>query len=153
MLPPQSPADVEPVEAELRLLDDRLRLVWNPRAFLATPGSFTAEGQPIPARYDGRWQVILLNGDPEPPIICSLTEDGSAQKAYKPVGPWIVEFLRKWDSQNVHYATAMAEAWAADDQRRTAVLAPNDAMLEDVERRAFQWSGRELFPGFTPPTA
>lgn len=151
MLPPQSPTDVDPIERELRLLDDRLRIVWNPRAFLACPGSFDAQGNAIPPRYDGRWQVILLNGDPTPPIIYTVAEDG--QKAYRPVGPGLVTFMRLWDAQNVHRAREIARMEAdAERAEAAALLTHRDTVLDQLDRHAAHWSGRELFPGFTPPT-
>lgn len=151
MLPPQGDADVRPVETALRQLDDRLRIVWNPQAYLICPGSFDATGKNIPARYDGRWQVIILNGDPQPPVVYTLAEEGAGRKAYRPVGDWLVPFMQRWDAQNVHRAQALASMYAAEDEaRHSALVSHREAVLAAVDEHAFQWSGRELFPGFTP---
>lgn len=151
---PQSPADVLPVETDLRRLDDRLRIVWNPSAFLACPGSFDASGNAIPARYDGRWQVIILNGDPIPPIIYTLAEEGAGRKAYRPVGSWLVAFMQQWDTANVHRAHAIAAMQAAEAQaKHAAEQASRETVLAGVDEHAYRFSGREVFPGFTPNPA
>lgn len=157
MLAPQSPADVLPVETALRTLDDQLRIVWNPTAFLACPGSYDALGHAIPARYDGRWQVVRLRspGDPDPALIYTVAHDGEGRKAYKPVGPWLVAFMQRWDAANRHFAEEMAKRHAENDRLEAAakVSRYEAEILEAAERSVAPLSGREMFPGFSPTPA
>ena len=58
---PQSWAEVKPFEDELRRMDDRLRIHWNPKAVprystLVGPG-----GKRAVLGFDGRWEVICLD--------------------------------------------------------------------------------------------
>lgn len=145
--PPQSDADVKPIETALRALDPCLSLVWNPTAYLACPGSFDAYGKPLPARHEGRWQVrrITLGKDE---CIYTVCFDGEQQKAYRAVGWWLVDFMQRWDAANVRAVQELHRLQAEDEKREADRQAQNEAQRnEAADRRAFDWSGKELFSG------
>lgn len=114
---PQSWVDeVAPIEQACRLLDDRIRIVWNPIAYLARPGVFDALGTAIPPLYEGRYQVVVPGTlDGELVALHTLGSELGPHKPYRAVGPWLVEFLQRWDTQNVHQAEAMRQAVAESD--------------------------------------
>lgn len=116
-----------PIEQACRLLDDRIRLVWNPIAYLARPGAFDAFGVAIPPAYEGRYQVVVPGSlDGELVALHTLGNELGPHKPYRAVGPWLVEFLQQWDTQNVHQAAAMQQAVAesdAENRRAEASLA------------------------------
>jgi hypothetical protein len=68
---PQSPVEIAPIEQALRLLDDQLRIVWNPMCVASRPGYIDAHGKVSPPVYDGRWEIVRLQGhiDPNPVVV------------------------------------------------------------------------------------
>jgi hypothetical protein len=121
---PQSRAEVDPVEQSLRLLDDALRIEWEPRAVMVKRGGYDARGKVINPVYDGRWKVVKKH-DPfrtamwrEDSLVCYLTAPmvtGSgeakvhaltADGPYAPVGEWVVELFRSWDRANRAFVDA-----------------------------------------------
>lgn len=115
---PQSRTEVDPVEAELRRLDDDLRIEWEPKAVMVKRGGYTARGQVVNPVYDGRW-VIVKKGDPfrtqsyrpdtrvcfvtQPVEVGSGTTKMTAMREdgpYAPVGDWLVTVMRSWDRHN-----------------------------------------------------
>lgn len=115
---PQSWHEVKPFEDELRRLDDRLRIAWNPKAIVTKPGSFDVMGSVVPPEYAGRWEVIL----PDDPfrsqtyrawtLVCRVTQPVEVKAAgmtmpamadrgpYAPIGQWLVDFLKAADRHN-----------------------------------------------------
>jgi hypothetical protein len=157
---PQGPDEVRPVVEQLRLLDPRLDVLWNPRCVLVTAGGYDALGRLIAPVYDGRWQVILHDralqtatwrdhvlvctvtapAADAPPGVHALTHDGP----YAPLGEWLVEHLRAIDqanAANVARISAALDAAAARQDR-----ARDDATAEAVGeacRRAFHTGAAE----------
>ena len=108
--------EVAPIEQACRLLDDRIRIVWNPIAYLARPGAFDAHGKTIPPLYEGRYQVVVPGAlDGQLVALHTLGNELGPHKPYRAVGPWLIEFLQRWDTQNVHHAEAMRTAIAESD--------------------------------------
>lgn len=133
-LPPQSRDEVEPVERQLRLIDDAIRLEWEPKAVMTKRGGYDAMGRVINPVYDGRW-AIVKKGDPfrtqsyrpdsricfvTAPVtigygtkqITAMQEDGP----YAPVGEWLVTVMRSWDEHNreaMQEASAILDDWNA----------------------------------------
>lgn len=100
--------EVRPVERALQGIDPNLRIVWNPKAFLARPGHYDAEGRPVPPTYDGRWHVVIQGKlDGVDTVVYTLGSEDGSQKPYKPVGPWLVDYMREWDTANVHRMAAL----------------------------------------------
>jgi hypothetical protein len=115
---PQSWHEVKPFEDQLRQLDDRLRIVWNPRAIVTKPGTFDVTGASVPPEYAGRWEVII----PDDPfrtqtfrtwtVVCRVTQPIEVREGadtlpamadrgpYAPIGQWLVDFLRAADRHN-----------------------------------------------------
>lgn len=115
---PQSWAEVKPFEDQLRQLDDRLRIAWNPKAIVTKPGSFDVMGTQVPPEYAGRWEVII----PDDPfrsqtyrtwtLVCRVTQPVEVRSGvdvlpameergpYAPIGQWLVDFLRAADQHN-----------------------------------------------------
>lgn len=109
--------EVAPIEQACQLLDDRIRIVWNPIAYLARPGAFDAHGIAIPAVYEGRYQVVVPGAlDGELVALHTLGNELGPHKPYRAVGPWLVDFLQQWDTQNVHQAEAMRQIIAESDE-------------------------------------
>lgn len=101
-------SEVAPVERELQRIDSGLRIVWNPKAFLARVGMYDATGRAVPPIYEGRWQVVIQGKtDGVDTIIYTLGSEDGTRKPYKPVGPWLVDYMRAWDTANVHRMEAM----------------------------------------------
>ncbi len=154
---PQSREEVEPVERALRLLDDDLRIEWEPLAVMTKRGGYDARGKVINPVYDGRWAVVK-KGDPyrttsyrpdtrvcfvTAPVtvgsgtkqITAMQEDGP----YAPVGWWLVDVMRSWDRAN---REAMNEAGAILDalnerQDAAALVAGQDGEAERLDAMFF----------------
>lgn len=159
---PQSRDEIDPIETAIReQIDDQLRLRWNPRSFVTRPGAFDAYGLPIPPQHEGRWEVVrpLPGLEGEPAVIYQVRYDGDGNEAYRAVGWWLLDFLRKWDRQNQHWMDEMKRMYAADEAAERAEA--ND----DEEHAREQWDvyahalagndGREQWPvsGFGSPAS
>jgi hypothetical protein len=118
-------SEIKPVEKELQFLDRNLRIIWNPQAFITRPGTYDAMGTAIPPTYEERYQVVVKGKtDGLLTIVWTVVEGDGVEKRYKPIGPWLVEFMRKWDAENVHRMTAMKKV--LDDQYAVAQAIEND---------------------------
>ena len=159
---PQSWAEVGPVEAQLRLLDDAIRIEWEPRAVMIGRGSYDANGKAVDPKYRGLWKVIKL-GDPNrtatwrdhaiityvtvPTTIGSGAKKVHAMQAdgpYAPVGDWLVEHMRSWDRANREAAltaSAVMDEWNAK-RDEAALLAGQDGEAELLERVTHQTAMR-----------
>ena len=157
MMAPQSRDEVDPVERRLRVLDDRLRIEWEPKAVMAKRGGYDAFGRVISPTYDGRW-AIRLKGDPyrtttyrpdtlityvtKPVEVGSGTTKITAMSAdgpYAPVGDWLVEVMQSWDRHN---REAMMRASAILDglnakQDDAALLAGQEGEREKLDEMFF----------------
>lgn len=154
---PQSVHEVAPIEQALRLLDDSIRIIWNPACFLSRPGYIDAEGHVSPALYDGRWQIVRLNGliDPHPTVIWTWGSELGPERPYRPVDWSLVEFMRQWDSSNrevIQNHIALREA----EEREKAYLSAQaqEGVIETLHRAATdKLHGRELWPVTTQLTS
>lgn len=148
---PQGRDEVEPVERALRLLDDAIRIEWEPKAVMAKRGGYDAMGRVISPVYDGRW-AIRKKGDPyrttsyrpdsliayvtQPVTVGSGREKMTAMQQdgpYAPVGDWLVEVMQSWDRHN---RAAMERASAILDQLNEEADAKVLAAGEEGEREA-----------------
>lgn len=141
MLAPQSDIDVRPVVEELRLLDRRLDVQWNPHAKLINRPTIDVRGGITPAEYDGRWEVVIwhtgsgLHKERDYSVVYQVRGE---HDEYKPIGPWLVEFMRKWDAQQSHYRAQMDALWAAHEKADEARGIDEDGIEEHVDRVHFQ---------------
>ncbi|MGH7633400.1 MAG: hypothetical protein ACRENC_06700, partial [Gemmatimonadaceae bacterium] len=58
---PQSAIEVEAVVLEMRMLDERFDIGWEPRAVLVQRGSYDALGKMVDPIYRGLWEVRLYD--------------------------------------------------------------------------------------------
>lgn len=112
---PQSGDDVDSVVRELRLLDSRLGVRWEPCAVMVTRGGYDAMGKVRSPVWRGLWEITLADkvfSTAEwrdytrvcfvtvpvdvAPGLQAMAQDG----AYAPLGPWVVAFLREADKHN-----------------------------------------------------
>lgn len=154
---PQSRADVDPIERELRRLDDALRIEWEPRAVLVSRGRYDAMGKMIDPTYDGRWKVVK-KGDVnrtamwrEDGLVCYLTTPmtvGSGERKlsvltadgpYMPVGPWVVDHFRAMDRAARSYLAAKyrEDLDAANDAVDAEKLQEGEAVETEMLEQMF----------------
>ena len=156
MQQPQSDDEVRLVETQLRTLDPGLRIRWNPTARFRSTGHWNVEGKLILSEeYEGRWQVVkrsLDENDPERDVVVwTLEFDGEREGEYRPVGDWLVDFFRKWDSANLQFREEWEKEWAHHDkveasnrewQDESAALEGLDKMYLKMRERHTHYPGR-----------
>lgn len=152
---PQSIEEIGPIEYALRDLDPLLRLRWNPEAYVVAPGRFDCYGKPVPPRREGRWEVIRLSADP-PIVVYLVVWDGARHGDYRPIGWWLVEFMRQWDRANQHWMGEQQRLLEEEESERT--WSDNMAMLEleeSLHRHGMDKLKMKLYPGrgFAPTGA
>lgn len=116
-------AEVLPVEHDIQVtLDTRLRIVWHPKALIARPLVRSATGAiERPTEYAGRYQVVIAGAlDGELTALHTVGSELGPEKPYRAIGPWLVEFLRVWDAQNMERAQEMAKMVAEQADRIAA---------------------------------
>lgn len=135
---PQSPDEIEPIELAIRReIDDLLRIRWNPQSYVTRPGAYDAYGLPIGPQHEGRWEVVRpLDG--RDAVIYQVRYDGEGGEAYRAVGWWLLDFLRKWDRANRFYIDEMKRMYADED----ALVAARDAADEEATRE--HWEERSF---------
>jgi hypothetical protein len=154
---PQSDVEVRPVVDALRRIDSRLDVIWNPRAFIETPGEYDATGKLVAPVYAGRWQVILHDRSAKTAewrdytLVCTVTAPAADaprgvhalthEGPYAPVGPWLVEHIEAIDRANAANLEKIKAAIDADWERQ---LARRAAAHEDATREAL---GRQYDDG------
>jgi hypothetical protein len=146
---PQSTLEIAPIEQALRLLDDQLRIVWNPMCVASRPGYIDATGKVSPPVYDGRWEIVRLQGhiDPNPVVVWIWGTELGPDRPYRAVDWSLVEFMRQWDASNrevidAHLAIRQAEEREREHQRVTA----QEGVIETLHRAATdKLHGRELW--------
>jgi hypothetical protein len=157
---PQSDAEIELVERELRVLDSGLRIRWNPTARVRKTAFFDVVGNVICAEHEGREQVVKIdtpdrdqcpNGEA---IVYTLEFDATSDEkygAYRPVGLWLVDFLKKWDSAQAAFRGEWEKEWAGHDkvvksfetwQDEAAAHEGLDRMWVEGSERKTQYPGR-----------
>ena len=154
---PQQRDEVDPVEAELRRLDDGLRIRWNPVARLARSSYIDAVGAVIHSdRHEGRWQVGKISLDVLDPerfvVIYTLESDelGEGNGSYREVGQWLVDFFNKWDAQNRHYRDEWEKEWRGHDAllKKGEVWQDEGAAEEGLDRMYHKMTERHTrYPG------
>lgn len=154
---PQSDFEVRPVEQALRFLDDQLRIVWNPSCYLSRPGHIDVNGKVSPPLFDGRWQVIRLNGmiDPNPTVIWTWGSELGPERPYRPVDYSLVEFMKQWDASNREVIEShLALREAEERERKYQEAQSNEGVIETLHRAATdKLHGRELWPVTTQLTS
>jgi len=144
--------EVRPVEIELQKLDRSLRIIWNPKAFLARPGKYDVSGKAVPPTYEGRYQVVI-NGksDGVDTIIWTVATEDVTERKYRPVGPWLVEFMRVWDAENVHRMEAMRKMMDEQAAVQEALkIAAAEKRQEESNRFATDVLGIKPIRSFIP---
>lgn len=144
--------EVRPVEIELQKLDRGLRIIWNPKAFLARPGKYDVSGKAVPPTYEGRYQVVI-NGksDGVDTIIWTVATEDVTERKYRPVGPWLVEFMRVWDAENVHRMEAMRKMMDEQAAVQEALkIAAAEKRQEESNRFATDVLGIKPIRSFIP---
>lgn len=157
MQQPQSQDEVRPVEARLRELDPGLRILWNPIARFKRSAYYDVEGRLIEStQKEGRFQVVKIDTqEKEPAIIYTLEFDGSEggreeHGTYRPVGDWLVDFMRKWDSANAHFRGEWEKEWAGHDAllKQAEVWQDDAAAREGLDRMYLKMTERHTqYPG------
>lgn len=131
-------------EKHLRSRFPDLRLVWNPQAFLATPGSYDVYGNAMPPRYEGRYQVVvkgILDG--EDTVVHTLGTETDPKKPYRAPGPWLIEFMAEWDAANLCFAESMRKMYdQAEAEARTAQTRKDEEAEEETHRFAAEHGAR-----------
>lgn len=117
---PQSVAEIAPVEAELKKLDSRLYIHWNPNSdvVLYHLGS---------ARLNaGRWEIRgLIDGKDE--MIWTWGSELGPDRPYRPISDQTVEFFRTWDAANRNLIAEFERRRAVDE----AVAASKEGEVEE----------------------
>ncbi len=140
---PQSWVDVKPFEDELRRMDDRLRIHWNPRAVPVFGQLTDVKGRRAVVGHDGRWEVILVGSDKahfrtqsvrDYTLVCRVTKPTEVTQGgmkvpamvehgpYAPIGAWLVTFLRLADRHNVESARKLSQTLDAMQAAREAAM-------------------------------
>lgn len=105
---PQSRYEIAPIEAELKQLDARLYIQWNPNSdvVLYHLGS---------ARLNaGRWEIRgLIDGKDE--MIWTWGSELGPERPYRPISDQTVEFFRTWDAANRNLIAEFERRRAVDD--------------------------------------
>lgn len=155
MIQPQGDDEVRPVEAKLRALDPGLCIRWNPTARHRRTAYHDVMGKLIvDEKNEGRFQVVkrsLDENDPEREVVIYTVEfDGEREGEYRPVGDWLVDFFRKWDSANAHYREEWEKEWAHHDQVAATARDWQDepAALEGLDKMYLKMRERHThYPG------
>lgn len=160
--PPQSHEDVARIRLALRdrCNDPLLDLRWNGQCF-RKPGSFSAGGQALNEKWEGRWEVIRYETDRvhlERPyaVICTVTaiDPPNAVRKYPimrdrgdymPLDERIVDYMQLWNrAQGRRAEEAMKAAWREHDAAEaiTHDRAAHQEALEKVYRTQSEyWMG------------
>lgn len=147
---PQSGEDVASVVRELRLLDPRLNVRWEPKAVMAKRGGYSIEGKVRHPEYRGLWEIILEDKSfstaewrgwtrvcfvtvqqEVAPGLNAMVQDGE----YAPLDMSVVEFMRQADKHNQDGARRLQERL---DRINTAADAAAARAGEDGEREAME---------------
>jgi hypothetical protein len=153
--------EVAPIELALQKMDARLRIVWNPHAFLACPGVQDVYGRLTkPIEYAARWQVVVKGAvDGVDTMILQLGSESDPTKPYRAVGWWLVDYLQQVDTANRHQAELMQQMLDAECKAQAARKAQERAQrLEYLTKlytdhcgiKALQFTGARFAPSPSP---
>lgn len=137
---------------ELRLLDPRFNVRWEPKAVMTKRGSYSVEGKVVDPEYRGLWEIILEDkafstaewrGWTRVCFVTQQVEVAPGLKAmvqdgeYAPLDMAVVEFLRQSDKHNQEGARRMQERLDTLNERAdaAAALAGEDGEREALERQ------------------
>ena len=137
MLQPQSDEDIRPVVEEIKRLDPLVDVRWNPRARITKPGSYTILGKRTDPEYLGLWEVIRYNSpgltDRGYVRLCFVTKPVrfgrreilmmETDGPYAPIGSWLIEYMRTWDSAQRQFAKVMEEVDVENERFQEGELA------------------------------
>jgi len=141
---PQSQEQVQPVVDALRRLDPLLDIRWNPQALIMRHGQYDVNGRPLPAIYDGRWEVVRYDtphvggamfagqrqGHDAPCAV--IYQVRGEQECYKPIGLWLIDFMQQWDSQQAHFRDELERMRLEDEREQEAALAIDEGAVEEI---------------------
>lgn len=150
---PQSGEDVESVVRELRLLDPRLSVRWEPRAVMVKRGRYDPLGKVIDPVWRGLWEIVLDDKAfstanwrdwtrvcfvTKPTRIAggltAMAQDGE----YAPLGPWVVEFMRQADKHNQDEARRLQSRLdAMNDRYEQSVIDAGDDATEEAASKQY----------------
>lgn len=149
---PQSGEDVASVVRELRLLDPRLNVRWEPKAVMTKRGHYDTLGKVIHPEYRGLWEIILEDKafstaewrgwtrvcfvtvrTEVAPGLMAMVQDGE----YAPLDMSVVEFMRQADKHNQEGARRLQERLDKMNERAdaAAMRAGEDGEREALERQ------------------
>lgn len=104
---PQSQAEIAPVVAGLKALDQRLYVHWNPTSDAMLYASATR-------LHAGRWEIRgLIEGKDE--LIWTWGSELGPDRPYRPLSDQTVEFFRTWDAANRNLIAEFAIRRAQDE--------------------------------------
>lgn len=131
---PMLPAEVAAFEAALRraVNDSALSVRWNPQSYITRPGHFDVYGKPIPPSREGRWEIHRAQQDGSSFMVWQVRDPDT--EAYRPLGEWAIDFLRKWDRANVAAQQELKRLYDEEDAAREAA----DLAFEEEQRE--HWS-------------
>lgn len=112
-----------------RVNDSALDIRWNPLSYITSPGAFDCYGLPIPPRREGRWEVIrhLETGDTI--LVWQVKEE--ITEAYRPLGPWLLDYMMRWDRANRFWMDEQKKVLDAQETQERLDAASAEA--EDTE--------------------
>lgn len=142
---PQSPAEIQPVVDAIRHeLDRRLDVRWNPHVLVLEAARIDASGHTVPARYDGRWEVIIRDtenlrtaGGPHDASAAAVVYQvrDAVTNDYKPIGWWLVDYLRRWDTNQRHYRDELERLRREEEREQRALEEGDPAGIEEMALR------------------
>lgn len=138
-------------------MDDSVRIIWKADCFMVRPGFIDVLGNVSEPLFDGRWQVVRLNGliDPHPTVIWTWGTELGPARPYRPVDWSLVEFMRQWDTSNREVIQNHLALREAEEREREYVRKQADeGVIETLHRAATdKLHGRELWPVSTQLTS
>lgn len=125
---PQSAHEIAPFEAELRKLDDRLRIRWNPTSEAVLYDATRTSGQTIRLNQ-GRWEIWITAGalDGKESLLWTWGSELGSHRPYRPITQQTVDFFREWDAAQRNLIAEFEKRRAWDE----AIEAAKQAEIED----------------------
>lgn len=147
---PQSWDEVGPIEEAMRrvLNDPFLSIRWNPESYVTCPGHFDVYGAAIAAHYEGRWEVRRDPPNEPSVLVYQVRFDDQTGEPYRAIGWWLIPFLQKWDTDNVHAMEERKRLFdeAEREQEAEDALA-DEGMREFLNKQAADQYGDRLWIG------
>lgn len=138
---PQDRAEVLGVQEDLRRLDHRLRIWWNPTSYVTCPGHFDVYGTPIAPHVDGRYEVGTFEHGVFN-LIYQVRWENERGEPFRQVGPWLVRQFELWDRRNQHWLTDQLRMQREYElQVKGEQATADEALREGLARKAFALAG------------